>query len=99
MEIMRKLLKEVDNIKICTVNVPEEYIDAIKKLINENGLYPSRSELIRSAVRQFLLKELKRAKLKLKLDNYDNDKHVNIATDGKDKLNGFTTYKILRRLE
>ena len=58
--------------KIVTVNVPESYIGAINKLIGENGLYPSRSELIRCAVRDFLLKELKMANnmakyMKLKL--------------------------------
>jgi len=37
--------------KIVTVNVPESYIDAINKLIGRDGLYPSRSELIRCAVR------------------------------------------------
>jgi len=43
--------------KIVTVNVPESYIEAIKKLIGRDGLYPSRSELIRCAVREFLIKE------------------------------------------
>lgn len=48
--------------KIVTVNVPESYIEAINKLIGEDGLFPSRSELIRVAVREFLLKELRMAK-------------------------------------
>ena len=43
--------------KIVTVNVPETYIDAMEKLIGEDGLYPSRSELIRCATRDFLIKE------------------------------------------
>ena len=45
--------------KIITVNIPEQYFDAINKLIGEKGLYPSRSELIRCAIREYLLKELK----------------------------------------
>jgi Arc/MetJ-type ribon-helix-helix transcriptional regulator len=52
----------VITIKIVTVNVPESYLDAIEKLIGDNGLYPSRSELIRVAVREFLLKAVRRAK-------------------------------------
>ena len=58
--------------KIVTVNVPEAYIDAINELIGEQGLYPSRSELIRVAVREFLLRELtsKDNKLKFNSRNY-----------------------------
>lgn len=48
--------------KIVTVNVQIEDIEAIKKLVGEDGIYPSRSELIRVAVREFLLKELNLAK-------------------------------------
>ncbi|MHA2120512.1 MAG: CopG family ribbon-helix-helix protein, partial [Promethearchaeota archaeon] len=47
--------------KIVTVNIPESYLESIERLIGENGLYPSRSELIRCAVRDFLIKELRRA--------------------------------------
>lgn len=45
--------------KIVTCNLPEPFISAMEKLISEYGLYPSRSELIRVAVREFLIKELK----------------------------------------
>jgi antitoxin ParD1/3/4 len=48
--------------KIITVNLPVSYLKAIDSLIGENGLYPSRSELIRVAVRDFLIKELEAAK-------------------------------------
>lgn len=58
--------------RIVTINVPEAYIDAINELIGEHGLYPSRSELIRVAVREFLLRELtsKDNKLKFNSGNY-----------------------------
>jgi len=58
--------------KIVTINVPEAYIDAINELIGEHGLYPSRSELIRVAVREFLLRELtsKDNELKFNSGNY-----------------------------
>ena len=68
--------------KICTVNIPTAYIDAIEKLVGgERGLYPSRSELVRCAVRQFLIKELKMAKNMAKYDEpefeevFDDDKN------------------------
>ena len=48
--------------RIITVNLPESYLSAIKQLIGENGFFPSRSELIRVAVREFLIKELEAAK-------------------------------------
>ena len=94
--------------KIVTVNVPESYIDAIEKLIGENGLYPSRSELIRCAVREFLLKELRMAKNIAKydepeIDDFDHEHYVKVPVKGDDKkgepVREFKTYKILRRLE
>ncbi len=58
-----------ENMKICTVNVPEKYIEAISKLVGENGLFPSRSELIRVAVREFLLRALKSKDNSLKFNS------------------------------
>lgn len=96
--------------KIVTVNVPESYIDAINKLIGENGLYPSRSELIRVAVREFLIKELRMAKNMAKYnepefdkirDDFDDKNFVRIPITKNDDepVRSFKTYKILRRLE
>jgi len=45
--------------KVVTCNLPEPFLSAIERLITEYGLYPSRSELIRVAVREFLIKEIK----------------------------------------
>jgi Arc/MetJ-type ribon-helix-helix transcriptional regulator len=45
-------------LKIITVNLPTAYLMAMDKLTGEKGLYPSRSELIRVAVREFLIKEM-----------------------------------------
>jgi len=95
-------------LKIVTVNIPESYIEAIEKLIGENGLYPSRSELIRCAVREFLLKELKMAKNIVKYtepeeESLDEKNFVRVPIEKKDDNNEpvreFKTYKILRRLE
>jgi len=44
--------------KIITINLPEKYLDAIQTL-NDSGVYPSRSEAIRTALRLFLDDELK----------------------------------------
>lgn len=95
--------------KIVTVNVPESYIETIKKLIGENGIYPSRSELIRCAVREFLIKELKNAKegLSLKLKEvlskpFNEEKYVKVPVetikDGE-TIQSFKTYRVIKRLE
>ncbi|MHA1486993.1 MAG: ribbon-helix-helix domain-containing protein [Promethearchaeota archaeon] len=44
--------------KIITINLPEKYLEAIQTL-NDLGVYPSRSEAIRTALSQFLSDELK----------------------------------------
>ena len=44
--------------KIITINLPEKYLSAIQTL-NDLGIYPSRSEAIRVALRDFLTDELK----------------------------------------
>ncbi|MBY9021596.1 MAG: ribbon-helix-helix protein, CopG family [Candidatus Lokiarchaeota archaeon] len=94
--------------KIVTVNVPESYIDAINKLIGQNGLYPSRSELIRCAVRAFLIKELKLASnmakySEIEIDDFDDENFVRVPVEGindkSEPVREFRTYKILKRLE
>ena len=44
--------------KIITINLPEKYLAAIQ-VLNNLGTYPSRSEVIRIALSDFLAKELK----------------------------------------
>lgn len=44
--------------KIITINLPEKYLQSIQ-ILNDMGLYPSRSEAIRVALSDFLAKELK----------------------------------------
>jgi len=44
--------------KICTINLPQQYIDAIK-VLTDIGYFPNRSEAIRQALAQFLVKEVK----------------------------------------
>lgn len=95
-------------LKIVTVNIPESYLDSIEKLIGANGLYPSRSELIRCAVRDFLIKELKMANDMAKyketeIDEFDDEHYVRVPIEKlneKDEpVREFKTYKIIKRLE
>ena len=44
--------------KIITINLPELYLSAIQ-ILNDLGVYPSRSEAIRIALKDFLDDELK----------------------------------------
>ncbi|WP_457558629.1 ribbon-helix-helix domain-containing protein [Candidatus Harpocratesius sp.] len=81
-----KEIQEDEEIRIITCNVPTTYLNAIDKLItssNHQGLYPSRSELIRVAVREFLLKELEAAREfeKLKFQSKNKDE---ILTESKE---------------
>lgn len=43
--------------RIITINLPEKYLSAIQ-ILNDLELYPSRSEAIRSALKDFLKDEL-----------------------------------------
>jgi Arc/MetJ-type ribon-helix-helix transcriptional regulator len=44
--------------KIITVNLPITFLKIIEGYVGEGNLYPSRSELFRVAIREFLIKEL-----------------------------------------
>jgi antitoxin ParD1/3/4 len=98
----------VHKMKIVTVNIPESYLDSIEKLVGEDGLYPSRSELIRVAVRDFLLRELKLATNLVKykeaeLEKFDDENFVRVPieklNEDKEPVREFKTYKIIKRLE
>jgi len=52
--------------RIITVNLPETYIKQIDGMIGDERFYPSRSELIRVAVREFLIQQLTEAEQFLK---------------------------------
>lgn len=43
--------------QICTICLPEKYLDAIQ-VLKDLGLYPSRSEAIRQALEGFLVEDL-----------------------------------------
>ena len=49
--------------KVITINLPDIYLNGIEKLVQED-IYPNRSEAIRAAVRDFVLKEIHKEVMK-----------------------------------
>ncbi len=86
--------------KIVTVNLPEYQIEEIKGLVGENGIFPSRSELIRVAIRDFLITEitmsrhLKRNKKEEEIkivfvsDDIPNDVYNHAVENGRNWVGG-----------
>ena len=88
------------NMKIVTVNVPKSYLDAIAVLIRLNdGLFPSRSELVRVAVRKKLLMDMKMSENVEIVEKYDEVNFVRVPIESMDGNREFKQYKIIRRLE
>jgi len=84
-------------IRIITCNVPVAYLNAIDKLVTNNkhqGLYPSRSELVRIAVREFLLKELEAAKEFERL-NY-SAKNETVALNDSEEVKSVVFWKKIK---
>ena len=48
---------DLENMEIVTINVPKKHLAIIEKLVNQR-VYPSRSEAIRVAIRQWLFTEM-----------------------------------------
>lgn len=68
--------------QIVTVNLPSIYIDAIAKL-TEQGMFPSRSEAIRVALRNFLKSELEMVESLLDLS--EKEGKIQVIQDAKTK--------------
>lgn len=94
-------------IKICTINVPDKFVEDMEQLTGEDGLFPSRSELIRAAVHDFLLKKIELAKRlneqeKEPEEEFDHENYVRIPIENKDDNDepsvSFKTFKIVKRL-
>lgn len=78
------------NMKILTVNVKEEHVSFINRLIGEDGIYPSRSELVRFAVR---------LKLEKSREFIEKEPKV-LVPDGYVQIPGMEGFtKIVRRLD
>jgi len=94
--------------KIITVNIPVSHIKMIDSLVGETGLYPSRSELIRVALRDFLIKQLEES-----FECENNDKESIVVTEhsddsmyirvpyekniGMNTVTEYKTYRIIRK--
>jgi antitoxin ParD1/3/4 len=92
--------------RIITVNLPVSYLKVIDSLTGNKGLYPSRSELIRVAVRDFLIRELDAAKSFIKFQQNQNtvvdttnqiiDNSVVRVPLEENSIEGITEYKTYR---
>ena len=96
--------------KVVSAHVPVSHLEAIDKLVGKSGLYPSRSELVRNAIKKYLLKKLKMVKKgSYNTPNTKNEPHIenendyvkvpveNSNEDEPEKQ--FEIYKILKKLE
>jgi Arc/MetJ-type ribon-helix-helix transcriptional regulator len=43
--------------KIVTINIPDQYLECLESMVNI-GFFPSRSEAVREALKQFLITEV-----------------------------------------
>jgi len=99
---------------IVTANVPIDYLEMGDKLVGENGLYTSRSELIRYALREFILEKLKMlteleqphyAHISEEQQEYKSEKkkYIRIPIEKKSENSKshqeFKIYKIIKKLE
>jgi hypothetical protein len=97
--------------KIITVNLPISYLGAVDSLIGDNGLYPSRSELVRVAVRDWLIRELEAGKSFSQFltqrvvtpipedPKYDKELVVRVPTNHQDSVGNpeYKTYRIVKK--
>lgn len=60
--------------KIATINIPDEYLSCIEILVTL-GYYPSRSECVREALKQFLGKE-RQLNENLNAENFERVKSI-----------------------
>lgn len=88
--------------RIITINLPVSFIKIIDSLTGHDGLYPSRSELVRVAVRDFLIHDIdsaksfkKYAQAQAKRKKSDEKLFVQVPMDND--LKEFKTYKLVQR--
>ncbi len=49
--------------QIITVNIPKSYVEKMAELTGQEALFPSRSELIRVAIREYLALQIKKVEM------------------------------------
>ena len=85
--------------KIITINIPVMFLDKIRELNSkEFGLYPSRSELIRVAIRDFLIKELKLLDRVRKPESKENKECIKKKGDKETVNHNGKEFKIGRKI-
>ena len=86
------------SLRIVTINVPEIDLNYIQSIIKETRLVPSRSEYIRVAIRNQIIRDLEMVKLEKAIINgeieLDPTKFVRVPG-----YNGNKPLKIVRRLD
>jgi len=90
--------------KIVTVNLPVAYLNAIESLTGDDGLYPSRSELIRVAMKDFLMREVASVKNFLdwqekeeEIQEREKEKLTGIKVSDEHVIIGEKTYRIIKK--
>ncbi|TFG17009.1 MAG: ribbon-helix-helix protein, CopG family [Promethearchaeota archaeon] len=68
--------------QIVTINIPDAYITAFESLI-ELGLFNSRSEIVREALKEFLESE-KQLNDDLLVENFNKNFHSKISTQNSE---------------
>jgi len=93
--------------KICTVNVPNNFIEIMKRLIhtedNPEGLYASRSELIRYALKEYIkaylggeeIRELLLEKVKRPKDGWIQVPRIKKNDKGEEEVI-YTQHRVIR---
>jgi Arc/MetJ-type ribon-helix-helix transcriptional regulator len=94
--------------KIVSAHIPKSHIRAMEHLVGPNGLYPSRSELVRAAIKEYLIDKLKMIKRAESEDNEEDPEStdpnfVKVPEDNSNGGNGaekdFKIYKIVKKLK
>lgn len=94
--------------KIVTVNLPEKYIEEMDKLVKNKELYPSRSELIRCATRDFIKKELtlfrnmqykKKEQKRINQDPSLVQIPIELKDENNEPVHMVRTYKVVKKLD
>lgn len=98
--------------RVITANLPISYIKTIKSLTTgEKRVFPSRSELIRVAIRDFLIKEVEGAENfikfqskftkvyspKIEKDEEEGTIKVPLATNSQGEVLEYKTYNVIQR--
>lgn len=89
----------IADLMIVSGNITDSMQEKIKLLVGKDGIYPSRSEVLRVALREFLLRDLKKLNIKPEPEPVYNDGPETIRVPISKGAKEMKTYTVLRRLE